>query len=92
MFFKTSFYIGSLFSFVPGQLPAFTTQWVFELAAKQWQKWLPKDTMTTIRRGGYYTVLVRPGFRIVALNSNVCYVYNWYYSLLRKKTLLQTIF
>lgn len=39
---------------------------------------LPQSTQATIRRGGYYTVLHNPGFRIIALNNNDCYRYNWW--------------
>ncbi|KAF2894532.1 hypothetical protein ILUMI_11660 [Ignelater luminosus] len=53
-----------------------STQWIFDVAIEQWAHWLPKETETTIRKGGYYTVLARPGFRIIALNSNVCYTAN----------------
>ncbi|XP_066246927.1 sphingomyelin phosphodiesterase-like [Euwallacea similis] len=53
-----------------------STQWLLDLAAKEWAKWLPNDTQTTLKKGGYYTVLVKPGFRIIALNSNVCYNMN----------------
>lgn len=40
--------------------------------------WLPESTRSTILQGGYYTVIPKKGFRIIALNSNVCYSYNWY--------------
>lgn len=53
-------------------------QWLFDFAAEQWASWLPNSTYATIREEGYYTVLIRPGFRIVALNSNVCYGSNWW--------------
>ncbi|XP_066150023.1 sphingomyelin phosphodiesterase 1-like [Euwallacea fornicatus] len=53
-----------------------STQWLLDLAAKEWAKWLPNDTQTTLKKGGYYTVLVKPGFRVIALNSNVCYTMN----------------
>lgn len=53
-----------------------SNQWIFDLIAEEWMYWLPKTTVDTIKKGGYYTVLVKPGFRIIALNSNVCYVNN----------------
>ncbi|CAG9764587.1 unnamed protein product [Ceutorhynchus assimilis] len=53
-----------------------STQWLLDLAADEWSRWLPNATQSTIRKGGYYTVLVKPGFRIVALNSNVCFISN----------------
>ncbi|KAL1505482.1 hypothetical protein ABEB36_005045 [Hypothenemus hampei] len=55
-----------------------SSQWLFDLVAEEWSKWLPSDTQTTIRKGGYYTVLVKPGFRIIALNSNVCFRQNFW--------------
>lgn len=34
------------------------------------------NVTNTVLRGGYYTLSPRPGFRIIALNNNVAYVYN----------------
>ncbi|KAJ8949028.1 hypothetical protein NQ318_005202 [Aromia moschata] len=53
-----------------------STQWIFELVANEWSRWLPEGTKETIKKGGYYTLLVKPGFRIIALNSNVCFTSN----------------
>ncbi|KAJ8921813.1 hypothetical protein NQ315_008445 [Exocentrus adspersus] len=53
-----------------------STQWIFNLSASEWSRWLPKNTQGTIRNGGYYSVLARPGFRIIALNSNFCFTSN----------------
>jgi len=39
--------------------------------------WLPESTRSTILQGGFYTVSPKKGFRIIALNNNVCYSYNW---------------
>ncbi|KAL1496920.1 hypothetical protein ABEB36_007972 [Hypothenemus hampei] len=55
-----------------------SSQWVLDLVAEEWSRWLPNDTQTTIKKGGYYTVLVKPGFRIIALNSNVCFRFNFW--------------
>ncbi|KRT82259.1 Calcineurin-like phosphoesterase, partial [Oryctes borbonicus] len=57
---------------------AFSTQWLFDLSAQLWERWLDEDALATVRRGGYYTILARPGFRIVVLNSNVAYTMNWW--------------
>lgn len=54
-----------------------STQWLYDLVAEQWSQWLPKSALETIRKAGYYSVLVRPGFRIIALNSNVPVTFNW---------------
>ncbi|KDR09869.1 Sphingomyelin phosphodiesterase [Zootermopsis nevadensis] len=55
-----------------------STKWLYELVADLWSVWLPPDTRETILRGGFYTVLARPGFRIIVLNNNVCYNLNWW--------------
>lgn len=48
--------------------------------ADQWSRWLPESALVTVRKGGYYTVLVKPGFRVIAINNNDCYTYNWWLS------------
>lgn len=53
-----------------------TINWLYELVAKEWSQWLPQDAIATIQKGGYYTVLVKPGFRIIALNTNVAFTKN----------------
>jgi hypothetical protein len=54
-----------------------STQWLYKLAADLWSQWLPVEAKETILRGGFYTALAQPGFRIIALNNNVCYTFNW---------------
>lgn len=56
-----------------------STQWLYKLMADLWIGfgWLPKSTRSTILQGGFYTVSPKKGFRIIALNNNVCYSYNW---------------
>ncbi|XP_043796526.1 sphingomyelin phosphodiesterase 1-like [Apis laboriosa] len=57
-----------------------TTNWLYKLMANLWigYGWLPESTRSTILQGGYYTVIPKKGFRIIALNSNICYSYNWW--------------
>ncbi|KRT80707.1 Calcineurin-like phosphoesterase [Oryctes borbonicus] len=57
---------------------AVSTQWLYDYVADNWSKWLPKDTKSTIRVGGFYTVLVQKGFRIIGINSNICYTNNFW--------------
>ncbi|XP_029175142.1 sphingomyelin phosphodiesterase-like [Nylanderia fulva] len=56
------------------------TQWLFNATADLWINvgWLPESTRLTILEGGYYTISPKKGFRIIALNSNVCYSANWW--------------
>jgi sphingomyelin phosphodiesterase len=68
------------FRFAPNNVISnqLTTQWLYDLAADRWSYWLPTSTIQSIRSGGYYTVLVRHGFRLVVLNNNDCYTYNFW--------------
>lgn len=55
-------------------------KWLYSMMADLWINfgWLPESTRSTILSGGYYTVSPKRGFRIIALNNNVCYIYNWW--------------
>ncbi|XP_046396231.1 sphingomyelin phosphodiesterase-like isoform X2 [Ischnura elegans] len=55
-----------------------STAWLYEAAAKAWSKWLPEEALVTVRKGGYYSVTPKPGLRIIAINSNLCYTLNWW--------------
>lgn len=61
-------------------LDRISTNWLYKLIADLWigYGWLPESTRGTIHDGGYYTVSPEKGFRVIALNSNVCYNYNWW--------------
>ncbi|XP_064651922.1 sphingomyelin phosphodiesterase-like [Lineus longissimus] len=53
--------------------------WLFDEIAVSWGNWLPKnDTMAFIKKGAYYTTLIKPGFRIISLNMNYCNNQNWW--------------
>lgn len=76
-----SFFIGNLtYRFSPPEMKeeGLSTDWLFNYTAKVWSDWLPNDTLHSIERGGYYTSLIRPGLRLITLNNNDCYVYNWW--------------
>ncbi|KAK6618144.1 hypothetical protein RUM44_002595 [Polyplax serrata] len=55
-----------------------SVSWLYEELDKQWRNWLPSDTSETVQLGGFYTTLIRPGFRMVSLNTNYCYHRNWW--------------
>ncbi|XP_071608797.1 sphingomyelin phosphodiesterase [Heliangelus exortis] len=46
--------------------------WLYRAMAQEWGGWLPPDALQTLRAGGFYTALVRPGLRVVSLNMNFC--------------------
>ena len=52
--------------------------WLYDELDTEWRRWLPEQTSTTVRRGAFYSVLVKPGFRIISLNMNYCNNKNWY--------------
>lgn len=51
--------------------------WLYDELDVQWRRWLPQSVSNTVRRGAFYSVLVRPGFRIISLNMNYCNNKNW---------------
>lgn len=51
--------------------------WLYDELDVQWRKWLPQSVSHTVKRGAFYSVLVRPGFRIISLNMNYCNNKNW---------------
>lgn len=47
--------------------------WLYDVLAENWIRLgLPDDTRDSIRRGAFYTTLVRPGLRLISLNMNYC--------------------
>lgn len=46
--------------------------------ADLWSDWLPEDCLNTIRQGGYYTTLLRPGHRIVSINTQIGDILNFF--------------
>lgn len=52
--------------------------WLYDALSEEWQKWLPPSVSYTIKRGAFYSVLVRPGFRIISINMNYCNNKNWW--------------
>ncbi|XP_058792039.1 sphingomyelin phosphodiesterase-like [Phymastichus coffea] len=60
-------------SFAPLEAPPRRNMsWLYDALDVEWRRWLPDDTSTTIRHGAYYSVLQRPGLRLISVNSNYC--------------------
>lgn len=49
-----------------------SSAWLYDAMAEEWSAWLPKEALKTLRYGGYYSVQVQPGLRLVSLNMNFC--------------------
>lgn len=51
--------------------PPIADPW-FEFIASQWEPWLPASALATVQEGGYYTLLLQPGLRLISWNSIYC--------------------
>lgn len=56
--------------------PDLQMSWLYDFVADQWADWLPAESVQSLRTHGYFTALLRPGLRVIQVNSNVCYVKN----------------
>lgn len=52
--------------------------WLMNPVARMWSYWLPSDALQTVQYGGYYTTLIRPGLRLISLNTQYCDINNFY--------------
>lgn len=59
-----------------------STKGLYSRLASQWiSLGLPKSTKDEIERGAFFTTLIRPGLRLISLNTNYCYNLNfWVYA------------
>ncbi|KAG5672940.1 hypothetical protein PVAND_003027 [Polypedilum vanderplanki] len=58
--------------------PSYSTQWLYDHVVDLWKNTLTNDSLQTVKDGGYYTELIKPGLRIIALNNNLCFIYNFW--------------
>jgi len=67
-----------LFSFPPADLPSdeFKPEWLYSRLKQIYGDWLPAEALETLGQFGYYTFLLKPGFRVIAMNTNMCYTMN----------------
>ncbi|XP_034034232.1 sphingomyelin phosphodiesterase [Thalassophryne amazonica] len=49
-----------------------SSDWLYNTMAEEWAPWLPEEALRTLRYGGFYTVTIQPGLRVVSLNMNFC--------------------
>lgn len=56
--------------------PDFEPSWLYNALADLYSDWLPAEAIESLRVDGYYSTLVMPGFRIIAVNSMYCYTLN----------------
>jgi sphingomyelin phosphodiesterase len=65
--------------FSPFGVPSeFSTDWLYSAASKAWTQWLPKESIHNFLHAGFYDVEIDPYFRVIVLNTNLCYGYNFW--------------
>jgi len=42
---------------------------IYTAVGDLWSRWLPQDAVNTFKKGGFYTVLIKPGLRLISLNT-----------------------
>lgn len=55
-----------------------STQWLYNVSYIHWRDVIKEDISSSVLMGGFYTTLAKPGLRIISLNNNICYIYNWW--------------
>ncbi|KAM4522352.1 cyclic GMP-AMP phosphodiesterase SMPDL3A [Odontesthes bonariensis] len=50
-----------------------STNAIYKAAAELWKPWLQTEALLTLSQGGYYSQLVKPGLRLVSLNTILYY-------------------
>ncbi|CAL4147603.1 unnamed protein product, partial [Meganyctiphanes norvegica] len=55
-----------------------SVDYLYKELSRHWLHWLPNHTSSTIDKGAFYSVLIKPGFRIISLNMNFCNNLNWW--------------
>ncbi|XP_045479749.1 sphingomyelin phosphodiesterase-like [Harmonia axyridis] len=55
-----------------------STKWLYETLHKEESIIFPESDLDSIQEGGFYTVLLKTGFRVIVLNNNVCYLNNYW--------------
>ncbi|XP_044748363.1 sphingomyelin phosphodiesterase-like [Coccinella septempunctata] len=56
-----------------------STKWLYDaLRTEELAEFPDERGLGKIEAGGFYTVLLRPGFRVIVLNNNACYTENYW--------------
>ena len=69
-------------SFSPSNLASIarddSPEWLYRKLDAFWSRWLPSDTEATVTRDGFYAATVRPGLKVISLNTNFCHSRNFW--------------
>lgn len=59
-------------------IPEFSSAYLYEYLSTAWNQWLPTSALQSVRQSGRYTLLLAPGFRVIVINNNLGYIYNFW--------------
>ena len=61
-------------------MPEFSLDWLYPTLAEYYSKWMPEDQklqfIQEFSLRGHYTVVIKPGLRLVMVNPNGCLAHN----------------
>ncbi|KAI8366663.1 Metallo-dependent phosphatase-like protein [Radiomyces spectabilis] len=64
-------------SSIPQDRSYLKMEWLYGALKKAWKGWIPREVDVKARKGNYAVRPVR-GLKIVSLNTNFCYTFNWW--------------
>ncbi|XP_042894288.1 sphingomyelin phosphodiesterase-like isoform X2 [Penaeus japonicus] len=56
----------------------FDISWLYDEIAALWATWLPEDVAASVTYSAFYSTLIKPGLRVLSINTNYCYSFNWW--------------
>ncbi|XP_037774487.1 LOW QUALITY PROTEIN: sphingomyelin phosphodiesterase-like [Penaeus monodon] len=56
----------------------FDISWLYDEISALWATWLPADVAASVTYSAFYSTLIKPGLRILSINTNYCYSFNWW--------------
>ncbi|KAJ8733254.1 hypothetical protein PYW08_001552 [Mythimna loreyi] len=54
------------------------TTWLYDALVRKWGFYLDDEAKANLRDRGEFSIRVRPGLRVISLNNNVAYKFNWW--------------
>ncbi|CAB3237984.1 unnamed protein product [Arctia plantaginis] len=54
------------------------TTWLYDALAEKWDHYLTEAAKVSMKDRGEFSILVRPGLRVISLNNNVAFTSNWW--------------
>lgn len=54
------------------------TTWLYDALVRKWDFYLDDEAKANLRERGEFSMVIRPGLRVITLNNNVAYKYNWW--------------